>query len=164
PLGSVFSFVSGLYFRGKLTYARSFARSLGRVPGILVITPTRGLARPEERITRDDLARLGSVPVDLSDPRYREPLEASVRVLAARLPRSAEVVLLGSIATGKYLDVLLQHLGERLLFPADFIGRGDMSRGALLLRAVREQRELAYVTASRAARTGKRVSGLVRAS
>jgi hypothetical protein len=42
------------------------------------------------------------------------------------------------------VDVLLDVVGERLLFPTDFVGRGDMSRGALLLRAAREGRELAY--------------------
>jgi hypothetical protein len=58
---------------------------------------------------------------------------------------SSEVILLGSVATGKYTDTLLPILGERLLFPADFAGRGDMSRGALLLRSVAEGRELPYV-------------------
>ena len=55
-----------------------------------------------------------------------------------------EVVLLGSVATGKYVDVLLDALGDRLVFPIEFLGRGDMSRGALLFRAVREARELEY--------------------
>ncbi len=51
-------------------------------------------------------------------------------------------MLLGSVATGKYVDPLTEALGDRLRFPGDFVGRGDMSRGGLLLRCVREGREL----------------------
>ena len=61
--------------------------------------------------------------------------------------RDAELVLLGSVATGKYVDVLVDALGDRIRFPTEFIGRGDMSRGALLLRAARDGRELAYEAA-----------------
>ncbi len=63
-----------------------------------------------------------------------------------------EVVLLGSVATGKYVDVLLEALGDRLVFPIEFLGRGDMSRGAMLLRAVREERELEYAPVTSIAR------------
>ena len=66
------------------------------------------------------------------------------------------MVLLGSIATGKYVDPLLAVLGERLLFPADFVGRGDMSRGGLLLRCARAGTELAYVGVRDAVRRGPR--------
>jgi hypothetical protein len=58
---------------------------------------------------------------------------------------SFEVILLGSVATGKYTDTLLPVLGPRLMFPADFAGRGDMSRGALLLRSVAANEELRYI-------------------
>ena len=34
--------------------------------------------------------------------------------------------------------------GERLRFPIDFVGRGDMSRGGLLLRKASEGVELPY--------------------
>ena len=66
------------------------------------------------------------------------------------------MVLLGSIATGKYVDVLLDVVGERLLFPAEFVGRGDMSRGALLLRAARTDAELIYATVAGTVRRGPR--------
>ena len=66
------------------------------------------------------------------------------------------MVLLGSIATGKYVDALLDALGPRLLFPTDFVGRGDMSRGGLLLRSAREGRELDYIPVAGALRRGKR--------
>lgn len=69
---------------------------------------------------------------------------------------SRNVVLLGSIATGKYADTLLAVLGERLVFPALFVGRGDMSRGGLLLRAVRDGRELDYVPVAGTVRRGRR--------
>src|SRR6185295_18728316 len=67
-----------------------------------------------------------------------------------------DVVLLGSIATGKYVDVLLDVVGERLLFPTEFVGRGDMSRGALLLRAARSEVELGYAPVAGAVRRGPR--------
>jgi hypothetical protein len=157
PLGEAFSFLSGLYFRGKLAYARAFAR-----PGdVCVITSDRGLVSPDAAVTLDELRRMACVPVDLHEPRYREPLEHDVRRLAERLrgdgeDAAAEVVLLGSIATSKYVDVLAGVLGGRLAFPADFVGRGDMSRGALLLRAVAAGRELAYVPVAGVARRGRR--------
>jgi hypothetical protein len=40
-IAEVFTFLSGLYFRGKIAYANAFARPLHGTPGILVITPTR---------------------------------------------------------------------------------------------------------------------------
>ena len=55
------------------------------------------------------------------------------------------MVLLGSVASPKYVDVLTAIFGERLKFPIDFVGRGDMSRGGLLLRQAREGVELPYV-------------------
>ncbi|HWN91068.1 MAG TPA: hypothetical protein VNQ15_06645, partial [Verrucomicrobiae bacterium] len=55
PLGEVFSFLSGLYFRGKLTYARAFASPPAGVPGVYVITPTDGLELAETAV---DVSRL----------------------------------------------------------------------------------------------------------
>ena len=124
-LGEVFSFLSGLYFRGKIACANAFAER----SGIFVITPNRGLLRADRPITLAELRAFAEVDIHEDDPRYRKPLERDVRQLARRTPAGTEVVLLGSIATGKYVDVLLQIFGERLLFPSDFVGRGDMSRG-----------------------------------
>lgn len=147
-LGDVFTFTSGLYFRGKLTYARSFGPSW-------VITPGAGLVEPEQRIRPRDLDRWAKVRVDLDDHRYRRPLERDARALAKRLPH-AEVVLLGSIASDKYVDLLLDIFEHRLLFPVDFVGRGDMSRGGLLLRSARAGTELPYGPVRGAVRHGPR--------
>ena len=146
PLGEVFSFISGLYFRGKLAYAERFAAG-----GLYVITAGRGLMRPDSIVTRGDLDEIATIPVDESEPRYREPLERDCRSLGC-----TEVVLLGSIATGKYYEPLTALYGERLLFPEDFVGRGDMSRGGLMLRAARSGEELHYIPAITAVRHGKR--------
>jgi len=154
-LGEVFSFLSGLYFRGKLAYARAFARAPESHPGTLVITTERGLVPATARITRDDLCAFADVDIGGADERYLGPLRRDVRHLATTLS-DAEVVLLGSIATGKYVDTLLDALGERVVFPSEFVGRGDMSRGGLLLRQVREGRELAYVPVAGAVRHGAR--------
>ena len=152
-LGEAFSFLSGLYFRGKLAYATRFARPAGRADGVQVITANRGLLPVATRIGVNDLRGFGGVDIHQDDPHYRAPLERDLERLAGEAP---EIVLLGSIATAKYVDVLTGALGERLLFPADFVGRGDMSRGALLLRASREGRELDCIPVAGAVRSTAR--------
>jgi hypothetical protein len=161
-LGEVFQFASGLYFRGKLAYARAFARAPSGRRGALAIVPGRGLMDVEATITADELRAIAEVPVDLRDARYREPLERDVRALASEVGKSGEVVLLGSIATGKYADVLLDILDDRLLFPPSFVGRGDMSRGGLLLRCARAGTELQYAPLRGAVRHGPRPPKLPR--
>jgi hypothetical protein len=156
PLGEVMSFLSALYFRGKLTYAQRFAAPPAGAPGVLVITPDRGLVAPETPLTLADLRAFGAVPIDAGDDRYAQPLRAAAVALRTQLPRRAEVVLLGSIATPKYVDLLRAAFGRALLFPADFVGRGDMSRGGLLLRAARDGVELAYRPVDGAERRGPR--------
>jgi hypothetical protein len=146
-----FTFMSSLYFRGKITYARHFASpppelALGTGDdGILVIAPGFGLVPPGWRITRERMKKMRRTPVDLRVPDYCEPLRRHAEQLREIAP-SSRVVLLGSVATGKYVDLLLPVFGDRLLFPRDFAGAGDMQRGGMLLRAVREDRELEYVT------------------
>jgi hypothetical protein len=160
-LGEVFSFLSGLYFRGKLAYARQFAQATTRHPGLLIITPTRGLVEPDSPVTVGDLNEFASVNIDEDDARYSAPLQRDLeRLLAA--DRTIEAVLLGSVATGKYVEVLTEGLGERLLFPVEFVGRGDMSRGGLMLRCAREGRELTYVPVAGAVRHGPRPPRLER--
>jgi hypothetical protein len=78
------------------------------------------------------------------------------KLLADAVGASDEVVLLGSIATAKYVEPLVEVLGERLLLPKDFVGRGDMSRGGLLLRCVRAGAELTYAPVRGAVRNGQR--------
>src|SRR5436190_1688842 len=102
------------------------------------------------------MSEFAGVDIHENDPRYRAPLERDVRQLAKKLPRDTEIVLLGSIATAKYVDVLLEHFGQRLCFPVDFVGRGDMSRGGLLLRCAVDRRELVYISVAGAVRKGKR--------
>jgi hypothetical protein len=155
-LGEVFAFLSGLYFRGKLAYANAFAPPRGRRSSVLVITPTRGLVAALAPVGLADLQEFAAVDIHEGDPRYRGPLERDVKELARKLPPDCEIVLLGSIATAKYVDVLLEHFGERLCFPADFVGRGDMSRGGLLLRCAVDRCELAYISVAGAVRKGKR--------
>ncbi len=162
PLGDVFSFLSGLYFRGKLAYARAFARAPRGAPGILIITPSRGLVPPEAMVRLDDLQEFANVPIDAEDPRYSEPLLRDARTFAAAVRGRTDVVLLGSVASDKYVGVLGPVFGERLLFPSAFAGRGDMSRGGLMLRAVREPRELDYLPVFDAPRRGPRPPKLVR--
>lgn len=160
PIGDVFSFLSGLYFRGKYTYSKTFARAPKGLCGAYVITSNRGLLPVETLLTLDELRAFGNVAIDLKDPRYAEPLEANATELSMAAGTKCEVVLLGSIGTNKYAEPLLQHFGTRLLFPPCFVGRGDMSRGGLLLRCVAGRRELDYAPISGAVRHGKRPAKL----
>jgi len=158
PLGEVFSFLSGLYFRGKLTYARAFARPPAALePGVLVITPHAGLFPADAPVTAADLRAAARVDIDVKNRRYRRPLEATAETLASLAGPACSVVLLGSVASPKYVDVLSAIFGDRLWFPIDFVGRGDMSRGGLMLRCARETLELEYVpVASAVSRHGPR--------
>lgn len=160
-IAEVFTFLSGLYFRGKIAYASVFAQPFAESSGVFVITPTRGLVDAGMRMTIDDLREFAEIRIDENDPRYRKPLEQSVQRLAKRLSAQADVVLLGSIATGKYVDVLLANFQERLRFPGDFVGRGDMSRGGLMLRCAVDRQELEYISVAGAVLNGKRPPKLV---
>lgn len=156
PIGEVFSFLSGLYFRGKLAYARAFGSWPNGPSPLYVITTDRGLVVPETIVRRRDLAQFAKVDIATAGPRHRVPLRRDVEQLAGSLAPADRVTLLGSIATGKYADTLVEVLGDRVLFPTEFVGRGDMSRGGLLLRHVRAQRELEYRPIAGAVRHGKR--------
>jgi hypothetical protein len=155
-IAEVFTFLSGLYFRGKIAYANAFARSINGLGGALVITPTRGLLDARTPINLNDLREFAEGDVDLADPRYRKPLERDARRLAKKLSVKCEVILLGSIASKKYVEILLAHFGERLRFPGDFVGRGDMSRGGLLLRCAADGQELSYISVQGAVLRGAR--------
>lgn len=156
PLAEVFTFLSGLYFRGKATYARRFARPpVEAAAGVLVITASRGLVDADSPVTLADLREFASVPIDPTNAEYRVPLEASARRLA-EVATGTRIVLLGSIATDKYCGILLREFGDGLLFPRAFVGRGDMSRGGLLLRYADDGQELDYVPVAGAVRKGVR--------
>lgn len=160
-LGEVFSFVSGLYFRGKLTYARRFADAAWATEevsggGVLVITPGAGLRSADTIVTADAIRRFATIDIDCDNPEYRLPLERGASALATALGPDGQVVLLGSVASSKYVDVLVGIFGERLLFPTAFVGRGDMSRGGLLLRHAAAGEPLEYAPVQGAIRHGVR--------
>ena len=160
-IGEVFAFVSGLYFKGKHTYALAFARPPEpgaplAGSGALVITPNAGLRPVETAVTAAALRGFSGVDIAANDPRYRRPLLASARALAEEIGPECDVVLLGSIASAKYVEILTEVFGARLYFPIDFVGRGDMSRGGLLLRCARSGEELPYVPIDGAVRHGPR--------
>jgi hypothetical protein len=156
PLGELFSFISGLYFRGKLAYAKAFSTPPLDLPGSFVITPSAGLLAPETVVTLAQVREFAASEIDAENQRYRAPLDRDCRLLCERLGDSCDVVLLGSVATPKYVEPLLQIFCERLLFPTEFVGRGDMSRGGLMLRSVEAAEELAYIPVLNATRHGPR--------
>jgi hypothetical protein len=155
-LAEIFSFLSGLYFRGKYAYSLAFGRPPEGLEQGYVITSSAGLLPLGEPTALKQLLRFGSVPIDPKEPRYHRPLRRDAKKLAAAAGSECEIVLLGSIGTKKYAELLMEIFGARLLFPSSFVGRGDMSRGGLLLRSVSEGRELEYVPVHNSVRHGKR--------
>ena len=155
-----------MYFRGKLTYARRFAAPpdpgnpiVGQ--GVHIITSSSGLREPGTRITPAAMRAFALADVHPDNAKYRRPLERSARAIAREIGPDCEVVLLGSIATPKYTDILLDVFGSQLRFPIDFVGRGDMSRGGLLLRQADAGQELDYVPVAGANVHGARPPKLV---
>jgi hypothetical protein len=150
PIADAFAFMSALYFRGKIAYARRFAVPSPVIggDGIFIITSGYGLVPPDWRLNEERMKRMKKIDVDANARSYTKPLREHATLLAQALAHDPEalVILLGSVATGKYVDVLRPILGERLRFPKVFAGLGDMARGGLMLRAVRENRELEYTT------------------
>ncbi len=155
-LGEAFGFISGLYFRGKLAYAQAFAAPPEGVPGAFVITSGYGLAPPDTMVNLEQLHQIASIPIDAADARYRSPLESACRTLDEIAGPDCDFVLLGSVATVKYLEPLVAVFDNRLLFPQEFIGRGDMSRGGLLLRCSRAGIQLTYVPVGKLTHHGPR--------
>jgi hypothetical protein len=160
PLGEVMSHMSQLYFRGKLGYARAFATPPAGCDGALVITQGQGLIVPERLITAAELRAFGEVPIDHANASYSRPLERDARRLRELAGPATSIVLLGSIATAKYAEILLGVFGASLLFPSAFVGRGDMSRGGMMLRAAAAREELAYEPLAGAVRHGRRPAKL----
>jgi len=145
-LGELFSFVSGLYFRGKLEYARTFGRATAGLLGAYVISAGGGLCTADERLTLERLRGWSRVAIHHDNPHFTVPLQRHASALLERCTPGTQFVLLGSVASDKYVQPLLDVFGTALLFPQQFAGLGDMSRGALLLRAAREQQELDYTS------------------
>lgn len=167
PIGDVFQFLSGLYFRGKLAYAKRFARPLSTAPrppgqagivgsGALVITANRGLVPVETRVCLEHLEAFAETDIHHEEERFRAPLVRDAKMVLDAIGPAGEVVLLGSVAQAKYTAPLLEVFGDQLLFPSEFVGRGDMSRGGLLLRQVEAATELAYVKVRGATLRGAR--------
>ncbi|MCU1336522.1 MAG: hypothetical protein JWO19_2103, partial [Bryobacterales bacterium] len=121
-----------------------------------VIVPGLGLVPTDAVLTYDQLRAIANVPVEAGNTAYSAPLLRDALLLDQHAGPTCRYVLLGSIATEKYTRPLLNVFGERLLFPAEFVGRGDMSRGGLMLRCARTSEELSYVAVQGAVRHGRR--------
>jgi len=155
-LGEAYAFISGLYFRGKLAYAEAFAAPPAGLPPALVIVPGLGLIPPDTIVDAEQLRRIGDVSIEQTNQAYRDPLLRDARLLEQNAGPACQYLLLGSIATEKYTEPLLNVFGDRLLFPVEFVGRGDMSRGGLMLRRASSGEELSYVRVRGAIRRGLR--------
>lgn len=110
-----------------------------------MIVPGLGLRSADTPIDLDGLCGVGRIPVDLDEPRYAGPLRRDAAQLAGGLGPGDVAVLLGSLATPKYVEPLLDAFDDRLRVPEEFVGLGSMSRGSLLLRRAEQGRELTYI-------------------
>ena len=155
-VGEVYTFISGLYFRGKMAYANAFSAAPEGAPGCLVMVPGAGLIPPETMVTIEQLESIAGVDVDEDNKAFTEPLCSAAKLLDQHAGPECQYVLLGSVASGKYVEPLIEIFGERLVFPGDFVGRGDMSRGGLMLRCARAETELSYTPVKGALRHGAR--------
>jgi hypothetical protein len=144
PLGDVFSFVSGLYFRGKMSYALKFGRAPDELPSAFVMTAGGGLCLLDERVSLERVRNWAAFAIHEHNPHFTAPLIRHASALLNERDPATRFVLLGSVASNKYVTPLLDIFAERLLFPTQFLGLGDMSRGALLLRATQTNQELPY--------------------
>ncbi|MDQ6830305.1 MAG: hypothetical protein M3081_15720 [Gemmatimonadota bacterium] len=142
PIGAVFRHLSGLYFNGKLAYARAFARPPAHNEGVYILTLTDGLMTPDTLITAADLARFAKA--EMGNDAGRAELTRAVLELGEAMGDACDIVFLGSVATDKYTRMLEPALRERLLFPRELISRGQLARGALLLKCVLGELELDY--------------------
>ncbi|MDP9113702.1 MAG: hypothetical protein M3O20_08475 [Acidobacteriota bacterium] len=159
-IGEAYGFISGLYFRGKLAYAETFAGPPTGIPATLVMVPGLGLLPPDTLIDTEQLRGIGDIEVAENNQAFRTPLLRDAVSLDQSAGPSCHYLLLGSIATGKYAEPLLSVFGDRLLFPSEFVGRGDMSRGGLMLRRAQSGEELSYIGLSGAIRRGRRPAKL----
>jgi hypothetical protein len=161
-LGEAYAFISGLYFRAKLIYSEAFSAPPPGIPGAFIITAGKGLVAPDTLINVEYLAQTALVPIDAANPEYREPLERDCRILDQYAGPLCDFVLLGSVATHKYSAPLTGIFCQRLLFPEEFAGRGDMSRGGLMLRCAQSRTQLSYVPVGEVTRHGPRPPKLPR--
>lgn len=155
-IGETYAFISGLYFRGKLAYVAAFASPPPGQPSALVIVPGLGLLPPETLMDCERLKSIGATEVSERNQAFRDPLLRDAQLLNQSAGPDCQYVLLGSIATGKYAEPLLTVFEDRLHFPSEFVGRGDMSRGGLMLRRGLSGEEFIYERLAGATRRGQR--------
>jgi hypothetical protein len=91
---AVFSFLSGLYFRGNLLYAQAFACPPPTLPGVHVITLTDGLRLADPPVDLARLRRFARVDIQADYARYQRPLMRDAQRLAAAIGPECEVVSL----------------------------------------------------------------------
>jgi len=159
-LAEIYSFISGLYFRGKMAYAAAFSAAPQQSSSVFVIVPGLGLLTPETIFSPEQLRATAQIDVDEDNPIHHDTLLAAAASLDRVTSHQCSFVLLGSVASAKYTTALLKVLGPRLLFPSEFVGRGDMSRGGIMLRSAASRQELKYIPVSGAQLRGPRPARL----
>jgi hypothetical protein len=126
----------------------------------LVIVPGLGLLPPETVFSPEQLQATAQIEVDADNPAHHEALLEAAASVDRATCHQCSFVLLGSVASAKYTTALLKVLDQRLLFPAEFVGRGDLSRGGIMLRSAASRQELSYIPVSGAQLRGPRPARL----
>ena len=129
----------------QATYASRFGRPPPSLPPALVITPTRGLQSPSLPISRSLIEEFASLD-------WHRPTRAfwirSSRVRVSFVHRSSQRCAWSCSGASRRAGTSSRWRASSRAgcnYPAEFVGRGDMSRGGLLLRHAEEGRELDYV-------------------
>ena len=87
---------------------------LVKKPMSLTLADLKARPRKETVFTVEQFRYMASVPVDSADARYRLPLENACRTLDEIAGPNCDFVLLGSVATLKYLEPMFAALAARI--------------------------------------------------
>ena len=85
-VADAFAFMSALYFRGKIAYARQFAVPSALIGGngIFVITSGYGLVPPDWRLTEERMKRMRRIDIDADARNYTKPLREHAQLIAVK--------------------------------------------------------------------------------
>ena len=144
-----------------MTYAERFGRPPPGLSGGLVISPVEGLRFLHEPVTLERLRGWADVPIDAANPRFTRPLVRARRRSRAGPRRAAPASCCWAAwPPTNTSSPCPRSSATTCCSRRTSSAAGDMSRGALLLRAARAGQELAYAPVEGARRHGPRAPRL----
>ena len=113
-LGEVYSFISGLYFRGKVAYSDAFGSAPQDLPPAVVIVQGLGLLPLQTLMTAEKLTAAGAVSIERDHIAYRTALLRDAKAVKSASGASCQFVLLGMTAQYDLISALSHHLVNAL--------------------------------------------------